>query len=297
VLSKDLLGSLEIGQSSLNLTDPRGFDVTKIGQVQIDAPGNKPKVVARITTGTEGQQVKTWGDPATKKANQTLANFVDNAANLRPTEYKAQLKIDSLTPIMKLTYKDERGAKLGSLALYKGEKPGELPEGTELDPANPPRGETEYYIVTEKTRVPGLVRKDTAQRAEQDLKDALSDNPPEEGKKPGGGPNPLGDVPLPPREKTPPADPHGGAPDPHAGAAGSAAAPADPHAGLGGPPAGGSAAAPGAGSAGAGSAAKPAGAGSAAPAAGSAAKPPAAGSAAVAPAVPKPPAAAGSAAH
>ncbi len=124
VLSKDLLGSLEIGQSSLNLTDPRGFDATKVGQVQIEAPGQKPKVVARITTGAEGQQVKTWGDPATKKANQTLANFVDNAANLRPTEYKAQLKIDSLALIMKLTYKDERGEKLGTLALYKGEKPG-----------------------------------------------------------------------------------------------------------------------------------------------------------------------------
>ena len=38
---------------------------------------------------------------------------------------------------------------------YKHEKPGELAEGQELDPANPPKGETEYYIMTEKTRVPG----------------------------------------------------------------------------------------------------------------------------------------------
>src|SRR5690606_463263 len=74
VLAKDLLGSLEIGQSSLNLQDPRGFDAALVGSVQIEADG-KTKAVARVTTGGEGQQVKTWGDPATKKANQTLANF------------------------------------------------------------------------------------------------------------------------------------------------------------------------------------------------------------------------------
>ena len=37
-----------------------------------------------------------------------------------------------------------------------------LPEGQELDPANPPKGETEYYILTERTRVPALVLKDNA---------------------------------------------------------------------------------------------------------------------------------------
>ena len=37
---------------------------------------------------------------------------------------------------------------LGTLTLYKHEKAGELPEGAELDPANPPKGETEYYIMT-----------------------------------------------------------------------------------------------------------------------------------------------------
>jgi hypothetical protein len=204
VLAKDLLGSLEVGQSSLHLVDPRGFDAALIGSVAIEAPNEKPRTVARVTTGTEGQQVKTWGDPATKKADQTLANFIDNAANLKPTEYKAQLKVESLQPVMKLIYKDERGDKLGTLALYKMEKAGEVPEGVEFDPANPPKGETEYYIVTEKTRVPGLVRKDTAQRSEQDLQVVFGRAP-----KPaaGGGENPFGNTPLPPREKA--ADPHG----------------------------------------------------------------------------------------
>jgi hypothetical protein len=262
VLSKDLLGNLEIGQSSLHLVDPRGFDAALVGSVQIEAPDKKSKTVARVTTGAEGQQVKTWGDPATKKADQTLANFVDNAANLKPTEYKPQLKVESLQLVMRLIYKDERGGKLGTLALYKVETPGVVPEGTELDPANPPKGETEYYVVTEKTRVPGLVRKDTAQRAENDLGVVFGDKPAPSNKPPGE--NPFGNVPLPPRD--PAADPHGGAGSPHGGAAPGGAAP------------GGAAPAPGAGGAGAGSAKAPG-----APAA------PAGGSAAVPPAPPKPP--------
>ncbi|HWO23618.1 MAG TPA: DUF4340 domain-containing protein [Kofleriaceae bacterium] len=283
VLAKDMLGSLEIGQSSLNLTDPRGFDTTLIGSVDIEGKGKKT-TVARVTTGAEGQQVKTWGDAATKKANQTLANFIDNAANLKPTEYKAQLKAESMRLIMKLTYKDERGGKLGTLALYSMEKPGELPEGAEFDPANPPRGETEYYIVTEKTRVPGLVRKDTAQRAEQDL-GVVFDNPPEKVTKP-GMPSEFSNTPLPPPEKD---NPHGGGapPNPH----GDGLAPPNPHGGGAAPPAPGAPGGPAAGSAGAKAPGAPAPAGGAAPAAPAGPKPPAGPAAPAAPKAPAGPAA------
>ena len=208
VLSKDMLSGLEIGQSSLQLTDPRGFDATQIASVTIEANG-KSKTVARITTqggSDNSQQVKTWGDPNTKKADQTAANFVDNANNLRPTDYATNLKITDLTPVMKLTYRGEHGNVLGTLAMFKREKPGTLPEGTDLDPANPPKSETEYYIVTEKTRVPAIVRRDTAQRAEQDIETVFSGKQPEpksaidphgnpfgpNAPKPGGGPTPPG---------------------------------------------------------------------------------------------------------
>ena len=43
--------------------------------------------------GVEGQQIKTWGDPETKKPDQTLANFIDNANNLRPSDYAPDLKV------------------------------------------------------------------------------------------------------------------------------------------------------------------------------------------------------------
>lgn len=235
VFSKDLLSGLEIGQSSLQLLDPRGFDASTIGSVTIEANG-KTKTFARITTtGADNtKQLKTWGDPATKKADQTAANFIDNANNLRPTEYASSLKVDQLTPVMKLAYKDEHGGALGTLSLYKREKPGQLAEGQELDPANPPKGETEYYIMTEKTRVPALVRKDTAQRSEQDIETVFSGKQPEpkSAVEPHG--NPFGaNAPAPDTHggSAAPVNPHGapapGAPDPHAGMptpAGSAAA-------------------------------------------------------------------------
>lgn len=244
VLSRDLVSSLEIGESSLHLLDPRGFDANKVEQVGIEA-GDRKKTFARVMSGgTEGQQVKTWGDPETKKGNQTAANFIDNANQLRPTEYASNLDPKTLVPVVRLTYKDDRGAVLGTLALYKHEKAGELPPGQDLDPANPPKGEIEYYVVTEKTRVPGLVRKDTAQRTEQDIETVFSNKPPPE---PAQGSNAVHPDPrnpfkggaVPPPQPAPaPTTPPAPAPAPKAGSA-TAAPPAPapaPKAGAPAPP-------------------------------------------------------------
>jgi len=213
VLSRDMLTALESGESSLHLTDPRGFEATKIEQVTIEA-GDRTKTFARImSTGEDGKQVKTWGDPDTKKGNQVAANFIDNSNNLKPTEYLSDVKPSEGTKLVKLTYKDERGSVLGTLTLYRYAKAGELAPGQELenlDPASLPKGDTEYFIMTEKTRVPGLVRKDTATRTEQDIEAVFSDKPPPEtgsgagsgAKQPPG--NPFGKGPLPPTSPTTP---------------------------------------------------------------------------------------------
>jgi hypothetical protein len=154
--------------------------------------------------------------------DQTIANFIDNTNNLRPTDYVPDLKVADLTPGLKLTYKDSRNGQLGTLQLYKREKAGELVPNAELDPANPPKGETEYLIVTEKTRIPGIVRRDTAQRTEQDIETVFSDHP----LGPDPKSNPFTDTPLPPNPHgAPPANPHG-ASAPPAGAPPAGAPPA-----------------------------------------------------------------------
>ena len=243
VLSKDLISGLEVGESSLHLTDPRGFDAAKIESVTIEG-GGKTKTAVRVQAGEEGKQVKTWGDEATKKPNQTIANFIDNANNLRPTEYSAEVKTVGLEPVVTLTYKDERGAVLGTLSLYKHQKAPTPPaEGQPPDMTNPLTPETEYFIMTPRTRVPAIVRKDTAERTEQDVPTVFSDKPQSVdpkgnpfGKVPPGALNPHGgNPPGPPGPPGPSLTPGGGsaaAPTPGAGsaavptpAAGSAAAP------------------------------------------------------------------------
>ena len=224
VFVKDMVAGLELGESSLHLIDPRGFELAKIESVTIEA-GGKSKTAVRVQTGVEGQQVKTWGDADTKKADQTVANFIDNANNLKPSEYSSQVKIDTLTYVLRLVYKDERGNTLGTLTLYKREKPGEIAQDQDLDPANPPKGEIEYYVVTEKSKVPGLVRKDTAQRTEQDIVTVFSDHPTgDEGAGSGSG-----------GKKS--IDPHGNPFGPGAPRPGAPPHKAPPHMGSGAPPA------------------------------------------------------------
>ncbi len=230
VLSKDLISGLEVGESSLHLTDPRGFDAAKIESVTIEG-GGKTKTAVRVQAGEEGKQVKTWGDEATKKPNQTIANFIDNANNLRPTEYSADVKTVGLEPVVTLTYKDERGAILGTLSLYKHQKaPTPMAEGQPPDMTNPLTPETEYFIMTPLTRVPAIVRKDTAERTEQDVPTVFSDKPQSVdpkgnpfGKVPPGALNPHGNPPGPPGPPGPSLAPGGGSaapvPPPGAGSA------------------------------------------------------------------------------
>jgi hypothetical protein len=177
VLSGDLIGPFEQGEAGLRLSDPRGFAADAIAKVTVSAKG-KARTAARMTSDAASKpdpanphappagKVKTWGDPATGKPDQTLANFVDNADKLKPTKYEATLDPKSMTEVVVLTYQDAKGATLGTATLYKREKPPEI-GGDPTKPPPPPV--TEYYVVTEKTRVPGLVPKSAGDRIDQDI--------------------------------------------------------------------------------------------------------------------------------
>ena len=219
VLSQKLLSGLEQGELGLHLTDPRGFEMKKLEAVGVEAAGKTKQAKKVEQAGANDSKVKVWGDADTGKGDQTLANFIDNINSLSPTEYASSLKPGDMTQIVKLTYKDERGAQLGTLVLYKHLSAGELAPGEELDPANPPKGKTEYYILTEKTRVPAMVASQNAERAELDVPTVFSPDHPTEAPVKSVDPkgNPFGKGPL------PPVDTHGGpppgmAPGPHAGA-------------------------------------------------------------------------------
>ena len=180
VLAGAVITPFEQGESSLRLTDPRGFDATKIEKVAIAARG-KTRDASRMMTDAPvkpdpenphgpppaGGKTKTWGDPKTGKPDQTLANFIDNADRLKPTKYEATLDPGKMTEVVTITYFDAKGGKLGTARLLKRDKP---PEPTPGPTPTPPGPTVEYYIVTEKTHnVPGLVPKSMAERIEQDI--------------------------------------------------------------------------------------------------------------------------------
>jgi hypothetical protein len=171
VIAASLLEPLEGGERSLQPKSviPTGDDVVAI---DIKA-GDKQKSVARISVADDnGKQVKTWGDAQAKKADQTTANFLTKIETaLKPTKYDAALDVKAMTSLVTVTYKDARGKVLGTLDLYKQEKPAPTPPAPpEGQPAPPPPAPiVEYYVVTERTRVPAQVSKASGDQVEQNI--------------------------------------------------------------------------------------------------------------------------------
>ena len=169
VFSREMLSALEGGFTSLRLADPRGFEQTDAKQVTVSAGGKTRSAVRIASTSADGQASEKWGDAATKKPDQTLANFVDNTFNLLPTSFEPSIKMSDLTPVMTLVYRDGKGTQLGEVKVFKRTRAAEMPTDGTGDPANPPPPLVEYFLVTPKTRVMAMINRSVAERAEQDL--------------------------------------------------------------------------------------------------------------------------------
>ncbi len=179
VVAKDYVQPLDSGKTNLQLGDPRGFEEMKVEAVTIEGLGpsqGKSRKAALLTTSDAGQTQKTWGDAVTKKPDAVISSFLDTVKNLRPMEYASTVDIASLSPLMRVTYNDASNGKLGTLTFYKRTRQGERSE--QADPTLPVDSVTEYFIVTEATRVAGMVRPDTGQRAEENLPVVFGDKPP-----------------------------------------------------------------------------------------------------------------------
>jgi hypothetical protein len=164
VLSGTLVTPLEGGEGSLRPADLRAFNPKDAMQVKI-AVGDKSKSVKRIKvkktkpeptdphapppSKTRDEEVETWGEGTT--ADTTAANFIDKIEKLKPTAYEPKTDVKALTEVLVLTYSDRGGKPLGTIRILKQDKP--------ADPtATPPReAGPEYYLMTERTRVPAVL--------------------------------------------------------------------------------------------------------------------------------------------
>jgi hypothetical protein len=143
--------------------------------------------------------VETWGEGAT--ADTVAANFLDKLEKLRPTSYDPKLDAASLELVVSATYRDAKGKALGTVKLLRRVTPAPAPvtpptpdqpatpatpgqpaapatpgQPATPDAAAPPAAEppkaadkVEYFLWTERTRVPGLLTALQAERVEQDV--------------------------------------------------------------------------------------------------------------------------------
>lgn len=152
VIAGSLIEPFEGGERALTPKSviPTGDDVATI---EI-AAGDKVKKVSRITATDEaGKQHKTWGDASTQKADQTTANFLEKIeTQLKPSKYDAALDPATMTKLVTVTYRDGKSKVLGTLDVYK--QAGDA---------------AEYFIVSERTRVPGQVSKTAGDQVEQNI--------------------------------------------------------------------------------------------------------------------------------
>ena len=188
VIAGSLITPLEGGEGSLRPSDLRSFDPKAAMQVEIAAT-DKKKTVHRIKVKQPAPEqkdphapppkaeaeIETWGEGTT--ADTAAANFIDKIEKLKPTSYESKVDPKTLTSVVTLTYRDGKGKALGTIQLLKITKPGEAPPPPPppTDPAAPvpppvvPEPVTDYYLITERTRVPALLPKVAAERIAPDL--------------------------------------------------------------------------------------------------------------------------------
>jgi hypothetical protein len=173
VIAAALVTPLEGGQRSLQPKQvvPTGDDIQSIA---IATPDGKSKTVSRMTVMDDNQKpVKTWGDKAANKADQTTANFLSKVeTNAKPMKFDASIDVKTMTKLVTLTYSDASGKAIGTVDLYKraGQAPPPPPAPADGGAAPPaPPAPVDYFVVSDLTRVPAQISKTAGDQIEQNI--------------------------------------------------------------------------------------------------------------------------------
>ena len=193
-----------------------------VGKISVEAPSGARELVRTQVTDPKGNVVSGWtaadkpGPP-----DLTFANFLNQVDRLKPTDYDTALDASTLTKVLTITYEKAGGGELGEFVLYKKESvsPEVSPAVGPEDKEDEKKGEVEYYVHTELTRVLGKVSKMSAERVEGDVPQLFGAPPkPKEekgGKKGAKAPAPLKGEDAPGKPVTPaPVKPAAPAPKP-----------------------------------------------------------------------------------
>lgn len=152
VIAGDIARDLEWADSRLLERNLHAFKDADIRGATLSASERARKIVRQ----REGAR-SFWADEASAEtSDETLGNFMDRLSRLRPSEHLEALP-ESRTLVVRVEFTGRSG-QLGWLELSK--VPG---EGEEAD----------YYIQSERSRLPGKVVGSLAQQIEQDIGSVL----------------------------------------------------------------------------------------------------------------------------
>jgi hypothetical protein len=125
------------------------FPDADVAQVRIEAAGGERALDRRIR---DPRAPAVWTPlDAPESADQTFANFMERVGQLAIQGFDAQPDPDSLERLVRIEYFGEDGEALGFLELFRGPLAGD------------------YYLSSERTRIPAEAIALLAQRVEQDL--------------------------------------------------------------------------------------------------------------------------------
>jgi hypothetical protein len=150
VVKGQVFRDVDGAESSLLERDLHEWKDTEIGSAKVIA-GGKSRTVVR--GGPEAKRF--WADEGAKEtADETIGNWMSKVDRLRPTEYVLTAP-DPRETVVRIEYAGPGGTALGHLEIVRG------PTGDS--------GKSQYFVVTERTRLHGKVTGSVGEQVEQDV--------------------------------------------------------------------------------------------------------------------------------
>lgn len=149
VIKADIFRNVDTPESSLLERDLHEWKDPDVTAAKVSAGGK-----SRTLIHGSADNKRFWADEATKdSADETLGNWVSKVDRLRPTEFP-QPTPEPRETVVRIEYSGSSGS-LGFLEVIRG------PAGE--------GGKPTYFVLTERTRVPGKVTASAAEQVEQDV--------------------------------------------------------------------------------------------------------------------------------
>ncbi len=173
VLAGSIVQPLELGESTLKITDPFGFKEDEVAAAVIEA-GSTQKRLQRLSYDDNGQTKQGWAlESAPGKNDQTMANFLSSLKSLELMKFDSMIAPTELERLLRVEYAGKGSRELGWLELYKKPATPAIPP-VAVDSAAPQATaamapQPEYYLRSPRTRVPVQVSPAAAERIEQDI--------------------------------------------------------------------------------------------------------------------------------